>query len=299
MMQNNQASITVSVIIPTMCLSSRSELLKRTIKSITNQSDVHTEILVVLNGLQYDTETVKELEANPLINLIRLETANVSTARYIGVCQSQGDFFCFIDDDDEFLENAFQIRLNTFLEHDVDFIISNGLLNKDGVDKIVVEYDSVTELRLNPAANLLKKNWFASSAGFYKAKSFNPELFNFSYKYFEMTYLFFLLISNGKTFYFNELLTYRVYQDQPLSVSKSNEYMLAHAVFLRNLMKFDLESSIKKFISKKYIAALNMQSNIEIQQGLKFKAWLSHLKCLLNGGWEYIPYTRHLIRLFL
>lgn len=287
---------TVSVIIPTTCQASRSNCLYRAIESIVNQSEVVVEVIIVLNGDQYDHKLVANLTEDDRVRLIRLEEANVSTARFVGVCNVTGDYFCFIDDDDEFLPDAFKLRLALFSSQDADIVVTNGYIYTEGNDIPVVKPGAAKEISANPVDSFLRRNWFGSAAAFFKTKSFDPEIFNFSFKYFEWTYLFFLLISKGNRFYFDETATYRKYEDNPSSVSKSIEYSMAYPAFLRTLNGLPLADDFKRIVQCKYITALNMQSNLEMRQGFLWRAWKSHLKCLLNGGWQYISYTRHLLR---
>ena len=114
-------------------------------------------------------------------------------------------------------------------------------------------------------------------------------------KYFEWTYLFFLLLSRGKRFYYIETLTYRKYEDNPLSVPKYIEYGIAYPDVLQSLVQFPVASDIKRLIRNRYVTALNTQSGIELRQGYWSQAWKTHIKCLINGGWQYLPYTRHLL----
>jgi hypothetical protein len=120
-------------------------------------------------------------------------------------------------------------------------------------------------------------------------------LFDFQYKYFEWTYLFFLLLSERKRIYFRDALTYRKYEDNPLSISKSVEYGSAYPGFLLKLMALKLEPDVKRGIKAKYLNALNTQANLELSQGRKWRAWQAHLKCLSSGGWRYLAFTRHLL----
>lgn len=286
----------ISVIIPTKCQNTRAELLYRAIDSILKQTDVSVEIIVVVNGDHYDQSLVSHLENIPKLKIIFHKVANVSVARYIGLCHARGEYFCFIDDDDEFLEEAFKIRLALFAKHDVDFVITNGVLHKAGKDTLVVNSEFAKEILRNPAKSFLQRNWCGSLAPLFKRKSIDPELFNFSFKYFEVTYLFFLLLSQGKRLCFGEEATYRVYEDNPLSVSKTLEYSRAYPEFLLGLGSLPLEKNIKQIIHEKYLTALNMQSNLEMQRGELSMAWKSHVKCLSHGGWQYFAYTRHLLR---
>jgi glycosyltransferase involved in cell wall biosynthesis len=287
---------TVSVIIPTMCEASRSVLIHRAIESVLTQSGVIVEILIIINGNRYDQQLAATLKTNSRLNLIWLDVANVSTARYKGVCHAQGEYFCFLDDDDEFLPGALQGRVSLFTGHnDVDIVVTNGFEHRSGIDSPLVTLDSSNEIMKDLGGSFLRTNWFSSPAALFKSKTIDSELFNFNYKYFEWTYLFFLLLSKDKRFHYDEMLSFRKYEDNPLSVSKSLEYATDYPVFLQSLKMMPLDPIIKSKINDKYVTALNTRSNFELNQGLLLRAWISHFRCLANGGWQYLPYTRHLI----
>lgn len=287
---------TVSVIIPTMCEASRSELIYRAIESVLSQSGIILELLIVINGARYDQQLATTLQENNRLTLIWLDIANVSTARYVGVCRAHGEYFCFLDDDDEFLPGALQGRVKLLTKYaDADIVVTNGFERRSGIDSPLVTIESSNEIMKDLADSFLRKNWFSSPAALFSAKTIESDLFNFNYKYFEWTYLFFLLLSKGKHFRYDEMLSFRKYEDNPLSVSKSLEYTKDYPSFLRSLMAMPLDPGIKSKINDKYITALNTRSNIELNQGLLVRAWISHLHCLAAGGWKYISYTRHLI----
>jgi glycosyltransferase involved in cell wall biosynthesis len=298
MIKNNLSSCvySVSIIIPTTCESARCKLLLRAIDSIFNQSGANFEIIIVVNGDRYDSQFVSNLECQPNLKLIRLEKANVSIARYVGVRHVTSDYFCFIDDDDEFLPEAFAIRLAVFDKVDADVVVTNGFIHADGKDNVVVTPEFAKQILKNPAESFLSRNWFGTASAFFRTKSFDPEIFNISFKYYEWTYLFFLILSKLKKIYFDEAVTYRKYEDNPMSISKTIEYIMAYPEFLLKLKCLPLEIYIKQIIHEKYITALNMQSNQEMQRGELGMAWKSHIKCLSHGGWRYFAYTRHLLR---
>lgn len=287
---------TVSVIVPTMCEGSRSSLLNRAIQSILSQSDVSLEVLIVVNGKKFDPQLLSVLQQDDRLKIIHLEEANVSSARYEGVLRATSDYFCFLDDDDEFLPGALNKRVSLFVEHDdADVIVTNGFEHRNGEDVPLVEPGSAEDILKTPGECFLSRNWFASPAALFKRSSIGPRFFHFNFKYFEWTYLFFLLLSENKKVHYDEVFSYRKYEDNPLSVSKSIEYSLGYPNFLNTLKQLPLSPNLKRIIHEKYITALNTQSNLELKSGLLARAWMTHIKCMFKGGWRYIPFTRHLL----
>ena len=87
----------ISVIIPTF---NRSSFLKRALVSVINQSISPNEIIVVDNGSTENTKSMlKENFTN--IKYIFYPDKGVSKARNIGIKNSNCDWLCFLDSDDE------------------------------------------------------------------------------------------------------------------------------------------------------------------------------------------------------
>lgn len=286
----------ISIIIPTSCESSRTEFLNRSIRSVELQEGVRVEILLVCNGPKQDEQLITSLKRKHNLKIVRLGEGNVSQARYEGLCNSSGDYFCFLDDDDEFLNGGISYRQEILQRNpEFDVAVTNGVLHTSAGDTPLVPPSIALKINSNPCLTFLEQNWFASPASMFRSSRIQKEIFDFQFKYFEWTYLFFSLLSLKRTFVFNNELTYRKYEDHPLSVSKSVEYYLAYPDFLQTLKRLDLSQEVRASIQKKYVAALNSKSNIHRQQNELFDAWKAHLLCLLNGGFRYLPYTRHLI----
>ena len=97
----------VSVIIPTTCEASRAELLLRAIESISSQrlEKGGIEILLICNGSHQDPDLLNLLESKPYLKIFKLVEGNVSKARYFGVSNADGEYFCFLDDDNVYDKN--------------------------------------------------------------------------------------------------------------------------------------------------------------------------------------------------
>ncbi|MBV8665072.1 MAG: glycosyltransferase [Burkholderiaceae bacterium] len=285
-----------SVIIPTTCDPKRFPFLLRSIASLKQQNAV-VEIIVVANGPRVDEQCLAAVQAdNGVSKVVRLAEGNVSLARFAGLQAATGDFFCFLDDDDEILPNGIASRLAAF-GSDVDVLITNGYIHNGG-DTLDVPNEFVTAIERDQIGSFLTFNWISSPSPTYRTKSVNKELFRIQHKYFELSYLFFLLQAQKYKIDFRNVLTYRKYEDNPLSVSKSREYQQAYTIFLKDILrekaKFHLQPQHTTQIKRKLAAAYNHQSLLDLRHGYRMKAWRSHIKCLLSGGYHYLPYTRKL-----
>lgn len=118
-MENHEKLI--SVIIPTY---GRPDYLLRAIRSVESQSYLNVEIIIVDdNGLGTDNQIetyakLKEtLEKNVNIKYLAHEqNKNGSGARNTGIENSNGEFICFLDDDDEFHEDKLSKQLSRLIE---------------------------------------------------------------------------------------------------------------------------------------------------------------------------------------
>ena len=293
---NDQKNPQISVIIPTTCEASRSGLLLRAISSIRNQEGVLAEVLLICNGNRQDGQLLAFLERQDGIRMLRMQEGNVSKARYLGVRNVDSEFFCFLDDDDEFLPGCLLQRLAPMTnDPDCDVVVTNGFEHISGTDAPLVSSGSALMINSDICGTFLQQNWFASPASMFRTQRIEAELFDFAFKYFEWTYLFFLLVSLQKKIVFDNTITYRKYEDNPLSVSKTVEYALAYPDFLIEVQRLKLPKRVKAAIREKYVIALNSRSNIYRVRGEWFNAWKSHLACLFHGGGRYLSYTRHLL----
>lgn len=97
--------ILVSIIIASAGL--RPELLKKAINSaMINDSDIQTEIIVVLNGDHIHSFDMNLAVQNPSVKYFKLQEGNVSKARNYGIQKANGEYIRFLDDDDTLISNA-------------------------------------------------------------------------------------------------------------------------------------------------------------------------------------------------
>lgn len=93
----------ISVIIPTY---KPQNYLYECLRSLNNQTFDKTkyETIVVLNGCcePYKSQIIRFIREQSTCNirLIQTESAGVSNARNLGLCEAKGEYFVFVDDDD-------------------------------------------------------------------------------------------------------------------------------------------------------------------------------------------------------
>ncbi len=285
----------MSVIIPTTCETARAQFLTRAIDSVIKQEGVLFEVLVVVNGDNVDQERFNCLFKSDKIKTIKVAEGNVSNARYCGLLASRGDFFCFLDDDDELLDNSLFDRVSYLENNDkIDVVVSNGYVYSD-TDELLIDDKLADCVIADPVAGFFLKNWFASAGPMFRRSKVDAELFNIKVRYYELTYLFFSIVSSLVEIKFINVIGYRIYTNHDVSASRSDAYILAEADVLLEISKLPLHLAIKKVINLRHSSALHSISQYFLCKNRLNEAWLAHLKCLRYGGWRYFSYTRHLL----
>ncbi|MCF8257313.1 MAG: glycosyltransferase family 2 protein [Flavobacteriales bacterium] len=106
-----------SIVIPAY---NRAELLKETIASVQAQSFEDWECIIVDDGsTDHTRQVVKQIACDdPRIRYVHQPNAERSAARNNGIRHSKGQYICFLDSDDRYLQQYLD-RLNAF-------ILSNG-----------------------------------------------------------------------------------------------------------------------------------------------------------------------------
>jgi len=89
-----------SLIIPT---HNRAQLLPRAIESVLEQSCEDWELIIIDDGSTDDTRQVVADFTDPRIQYIFQEHGERSKARNRGIVMAEGQYFCFLDDDDYLL----------------------------------------------------------------------------------------------------------------------------------------------------------------------------------------------------
>ena len=99
----------VSIIIPTY---NSSDYITETLTKLEKQTYPNFEIVIVNDGSKDNTSNVLReygLTHSRLI-IINKENGGVSSARNTGIRKAQGQFICFMDDDDEIIRLRARIR---------------------------------------------------------------------------------------------------------------------------------------------------------------------------------------------
>jgi glycosyltransferase involved in cell wall biosynthesis len=138
-----------SIIMPTY---NRAHLISRGIESVINQSFQNWELIVVDDGSLDNTKEVVESFFDKRIRYIYQENSERSVARNNGISHAQGEWICFLDSDDYFLNH----HLETFKKHISDKNLAPSFLVSGSFEE--------------QENQLIKKSTFDSYSGIHPAR---------------------------------------------------------------------------------------------------------------------------------
>jgi glycosyltransferase involved in cell wall biosynthesis len=284
--------VKISVIIPTTCETRRAASLQRAIDSVLAQRDVELELIVVVNGKRFDPERLAALQADPSLKAVYIETPSPSVACRHGRSLASGEFFAFLDDDDEYLPGGLATRAAAIQsDATIDIVVTNGY--SGGADRL--HLTRTAGIESNPLAAMLEENWMASCGTLLRRSTCGDEFFADLPKYMEWTLLAFRMLCAGKRVRFVDRPTYRI-NDTPMSASKSREYRIATAGVIERLLALQLPADIRRGLRRRLLAARHDLSVMNLEEGDRAAAWKLHLQSLAGlDGLRYLTYTRRLV----
>ena len=285
---------TITIIIPTACEARRASLLHRALDSVVAQEGVDVHPVVVVNGPRVDESLCASIVARTGVTVLRREEGNVSAARRAGMRLVDGAYFGFLDDDDEFLPGALRTRAEQ-LDRDgaVDVVFTNGRVRTQDRDEPMAPPGQALDVR--PVETFLESNWFASCGCLFRAARVDASLFETRHVYFEWSDLFFRLVAAKRRFAYVDAITFRKYEDHPVSMSRSDASRLAYPAFLAELVERPLPRTVRAALEQRFRRALQDASLLCLTRGNLRGAAGYHAWCLMNGGWRYAPYTRKIV----
>lgn len=135
-----------SIIIPTF---NRASFMAETIQSVLNQTFGDFELIIVDDASKDNTEEIINSFGDPRIIYIKNKTnLERSTSRNIGIQKASGQYICFLDSDDRYLENHLEVLYKNILEKEKPEALF--LVNAyDMVDGVVVERDCPEIVKYN------------------------------------------------------------------------------------------------------------------------------------------------------
>lgn len=126
----------VSIILPTF---NRADTILRAIKSAQAQTFEDWELIVVDDGSEDDTAAVVA-NLDPRITVIRQENRGMTEARNTALRAARGDYYAFLDSDDEFLPHHLQLCVAFLDAFQEEQFVSTELLEDFGHGRVVNHY---------------------------------------------------------------------------------------------------------------------------------------------------------------
>jgi len=121
----------VTIIIPTY---NRLELLKRSVKSVLEQSYEDFTLIVVDDGSTDETQEYLKKLTDPRITVMSQKNLGVSAARNAGIMGASTEWIAFLDSDDEWLPHKLKTQIDFIKKNpQFEFIHSNEIWVRNGV----------------------------------------------------------------------------------------------------------------------------------------------------------------------
>lgn len=285
----------VTAIIPTLCTSARHDQLLRAIASLRGAAAQPPHILVVVNGPFFDRALLAELQQLAGVTVKQIPNACAPAAHLYGRQLVKTEFFCFLDDDDEYLPGAIDRRLLALRQSpDAALVVTNGLRRQRDASQTLM-YGLLDAVADDPLAALFQENWLSSCGALYRTSAIRVDYFENFHDFIEWTWLAFKIALDGHPVCTLNLPTFVVH-DTEGSASKSQAYLLAHISLLRRMKNAKPRPDIARILKVRECQAWHNASVRYLDRGDLRQAWQTHWHSLLHPhGWKFITYTRHLL----
>ncbi len=282
----------VSVIVRTRASTARKHMLRRALDSILAQRAVEVEPIVVLNSNDaYDPEVVKWLRDDPRIVWDTLAGASTAEATLRGRTLATGEFFAFLDDDDELYEDSLVRRTKELLaDPSLDCIATNGeYVTSDGIRAV---FTDVNYFERDYCMSILKrKNWMASCGAVFRSSTIPAFYFEGLTPHCEWTLVAFRIAMERKV-RFIDSWTYRI-NDTADSGSKMREYVETIPDTFADMLRWTNEPKYVRQIKIARAKAYFRAAAYNRIHGDMMRAWHFLKKNARESlyGWIYLPYA--------
>jgi glycosyltransferase involved in cell wall biosynthesis len=144
-----------SIVLPTY---NRAKFLRVAIKSVLDQGFADWELLIVDDGSTDDTKAVVHSIKDARIKYIYQENAERAAARNNGIDNAEGEYICFLDSDDEYLDNHLEALKNKITEKKfAKGIYVSGVIREHNDQRIEIPFQDKSTFK-NDVSFLLLAN---------------------------------------------------------------------------------------------------------------------------------------------
>lgn len=284
----------VSIIVATRGLAERADLLDAALESILDQRGVRAEPIVVLNGTRACPSVERRLAADPRIRLVRLAEAGLPAALAAGRAAVRTPWFGALDDDDQLLPGALELRVRTLLARcELDVVVTNGFQRTGDRDELNVPRDK--DVDAGPLRALFRGNWLLPGSWLCRSERVGVDLFDGMPSYLECTFLAARFATEYEMAWLPEpTVAYRL--DSPAAESRARPYVVGQAAALRGILALPLPPDVRREVRGRIAAAHHHAAEYDLRSGSLRAAWAAHVASLRSrGGWRFLPFTRHFI----
>jgi glycosyltransferase involved in cell wall biosynthesis len=140
----------VSVVIP---YYNRSNSIKKTLKSVVNQTIEDWEIIIIDDGSEtFESKAlykiVSEFNDSRITVILEEKNKGGGHARNVGTLAAKGEYIAFLDSDDEWAPNKLELQLNLHRNEDVKLISYTKSIIKYGTDSS--KQDPIPKIAISP-----------------------------------------------------------------------------------------------------------------------------------------------------
>ena len=261
----------VSVIIP---VYNAEKYLKTAIDSVINQTIgfENTELIIVNDNSNDNSEQIIKEYSNKYDNIIDIHLDKNSglpgKPRNIGIDNATADYIIFLDADDEYLPEAFELLYNTITHEESDFVMGSHFHNNGSrqmkIDILHYCDDTSDVININPLKDQLNFNRTSHNHVAPWGKIFNKKLINDNNIRFpedtlaEDTYFYFKTLVNSTKVTLlpnNEIYMYNIYETSKSTIHNHNQ-----KAFNNYLNGFGKVMDVLKVVP--YSKRILLQSNI-------------------------------------
>lgn len=278
----------VTAIIPTLAERSRGASLARAIQSLrASTADREAlRVLVVVNGQRFDPPVLEWLSSQP-VDLIQIPQPSLPVAHLIGRQNVQSEYFCFLDDDDEYLPGGLDIRIDHMKSStDLALVVTNGFRCEGGHQSPALP--DMRDVETDPLRALFHTNWLTSCGALYRSSMVGISYFEDFHPFVEWTWLAFRIANDRRRVAWIDVPTFRI-NDTPGSASKTGSYFDAvDSLYLRMLPLASSRSDILEILRRRIQNSASMRSMARLRSGDLSGAWAAYREVL--GGpapWRY------------
>jgi glycosyltransferase involved in cell wall biosynthesis len=242
---NNSVAPLVSVILPTF---NRGKIIKRAINSVINQTYKNWELIIIDDGsTDITSDVVGQFLSDSRIKYLYQENGGPSAARNLGINNARGSFLCFLDSDDEFLENKIELHLLKMRKFNAIISISNvevaynnsRRIKKYSFDSFYISYLDLIDSKIGSLMNIFLNRESLENIKFDNELSISEDL-DLILKIFK---------ENKKILFINHplLRVYKTFNSNRLSLDYSNK--IKNYLVLINKFKINKYNIPKEYLS--------------------------------------------------